>query len=49
MNKIIVEILLKHEDFLSDGYGFYSSNVEDRLLLIADEILERLGLPTPGE
>jgi hypothetical protein len=35
----IVEILERYEDYLSDGYVFYSDDVQATLLIIADEII----------
>ena len=36
----IIGILKEHEDELSDGYGYYSSNVNETLGKIAEEILK---------
>ena len=36
----IIKILKEHEDDLSDGYGYYSSDVNETLGKIADEILK---------
>lgn len=35
-----IEILLRHEDELSDGYGYYSEHPKDTLRRIAIEIID---------
>jgi len=39
---IIIKILKDHEEDLSDGYGWYSRNVDVILYQIADEILKSI-------